>query len=327
MPTKETWGDHSSALPIYPPRPAAITGWSSLADADEITTRQLSQFQLIVRRFRRHHLAMVGLVLLVLIILATIIAPALMTENPYSPLSFDPANTNIPPTLHPISWILGTDVNGHSVLSQILWGGRVSLAVGIISAMAVSLIGFVIGATAGYFGGTIDVVVMRVTDVFLTLPFLPILLVVSAFFGQGNLVLIITIFSIFGWPGIARLVRSSYLSLRNQAFVEAARAVGVPPRRIIFRHIAPSAMRPVIVASTLAVSNYILAEAALDYLGVGVLQPTPSWGNILTGSQDAFGSGNWWWVVFPGAMLVLTVLSINFMGDGLGDALDVQAKV
>jgi len=189
-----------------------------------------------------------------------------------------------------------------------------------------ALIGFVVGATAGYFGGVVDTVVMRVTDVFLTLPFLPILLVVSAFFGQGNVVLIIVIFALFGWPGIARLVRGSYLSLRNQEFVEAARAVGVPAWRIIFRHIAPSAVRPVIVAATLAVSSYILAEAALDYLGVGVVPPTPSWGNILAGSQDAFGSGNWWWVVFPGLMLVLTVLSVNFIGDGLGDALDVKGK-
>ncbi len=294
--------------------------------AAELAVRQLSQAQLVVLRFRRHRLAMIGLVMLTVIVLATVVIPFLLPENPYDLLSFDPANSNMAPRLQPFKWVLGTDSSGHAILAQILWGGRISLAVGIISACAVSAIGFVVGATAGYFGGVVDTVVMRVTDVFLTLPFLPILLVVSAFFGQGNVVLIIVIFALFGWPGIARLVRGSYLSLRNQEFVEAARAVGVPAWRIIFRHIAPSAVRPVIVAATLAVSSYILAEAALDYLGVGVVPPTPSWGNILAGSQDAFGSGNWWWVVFPGLMLVLTVLSVNFIGDGLGDALDVKSK-
>jgi len=323
----------ASPEPLVPQSPlvpggiaAHVPDPSTVGDLDTLKTQQLSQAQLIILRFRRHRLAMIGLATFLVIIALSIFGPMLMTESPYNALSFDPANSNISPTLHPLSWMFGTDVYGHSILSQILWGGRVSLIVGIASAMAVSVIGFVVGATAGYFGGTVDTIVMRVTDVFLTLPFLPILLVASAFFGQGNILLIIGIFSFFGWPGIARLVRSSYLSLRNQEFVEAARAVGVPTTRIIFRHIAPSALRPVIVAATLSVSSYILAEAAIDYLGVGIVQPTPSWGNILTGAENAFGSGNWWWVVFPGIMLVLTVLSVNFMGDGLGDALDVRSK-
>src|SRR5579859_4353138 len=160
-------------------------------EVEESSARQLTQAQLVVLRYRRHRMAMIGLVVLALILVVTLLAPMIVPENPYDPMSFDPANSNIAPTLHPWKWVLGTDVNGHSILSQILWGGRISLAVGIISAAAVSLLGFAVGATAGYFGGTVDTLVMRVTDVFLTLPFLPILLVVSSFFGQGNVALII----------------------------------------------------------------------------------------------------------------------------------------
>lgn len=292
-----------------------------------IAARQLTQLQLTVLRFRRHRMATVGLFVLVLIALSAIFAPLLTPENPYDPLTFDPANANIAPTFSNWDFLLGTDVNGHSILSQVLWGGRVSLTVGIVSALLVSVIGFVVGATAGYFGGWVDSIMMRVTDIFLTLPTLPVLLIAAAFLGQGNPVIVIVIFSFFGWPGIARLVRGSYLSLRNQEFVEAARAVGASNRRIIFRHIAPSAIRPVIVAATLGVAGFILGEAAIDYLGVGISPPTPSWGNVLSGAQDSFGSGNWWWPVFPGVMLVLTILSVNFIGDGLGDALDVKSRL
>ncbi len=195
------------------------------------------------------------------------------------------------------------------------------------SSIFTTLIGFIVGAIAGYFGGIVDAIVMRVTDVFLTLPFFPVLLIVTAFVGQGSVPLIVIIFSFFGWPGVARLVRGSYLSLRNQEFVEAARAVGAPNRRIIFRHMLPSALRPVIVVTTLNVSGYIVSEAAIDFLGVGINYPTPSWGNILANAQDAMGAGNWWWPVFPGLAIVMTVLAVNFLGDGLGDALDVRSKV
>jgi ABC-type dipeptide/oligopeptide/nickel transport system permease subunit len=293
---------------------------------EEIRTRQLSQLQLVWLRFRRHKLAVLGATILLLWIVVAIVGPFLMAENPYDSLTYSAVNQNLPPTLANWNWILGTDTDGHSILSQIVWGARVSLAVGIFSSLGTTLIGFVVGAIAGYFGHLTDTAMMRVTDVFLTLPFFPVLLIVTAFVGQGSVLLIVVIFSFFGWPGVARLVRSSYLSLRNQEFVEAARAVGVPDRRVIFKHMLPSALRPVIVATTLNVSAFIVAEAAIDFLGVGISYPTPSWGNILAGSQDAMGSGNWWWPVFPGVAIVITVLAVNFMGDGLGDALDVRGK-
>jgi peptide/nickel transport system permease protein len=168
---------------------------------------------------------------------------------------------------------------------------------------------------------------MRVTDVFLTLPFLPLLILAADIWGQGHVALIIAIFVIFSWPGVARLTRASYLSLRTQEFTEAARAVGVSDTRILFRPLLPNALRPVIVATTLAIAAFIVTEAAIDFLGAGVAYPDASWGNILANAQNSFGTGNWWWPTFPGVALVLTVLSVNFLGDGLGDALDVRANV
>jgi peptide/nickel transport system permease protein len=168
---------------------------------------------------------------------------------------------------------------------------------------------------------------MRVTDVFLTLPFLPMLLLAANLFGQGHLWVIIGIFVVFTWPGLARLARSSYLSLRTQEFAEAARAVGVSNTRIIFRHLLPNALRPVIVATTLNVASFIVVEAAIDFLGAGLKYPDASWGNILANAQTGFSNGNWWWATFPGIALILTVLAVNFIGDGLGDALDVRARV
>jgi peptide/nickel transport system permease protein/oligopeptide transport system permease protein len=294
---------------------------------EELRTRQLSQLQLVWQRFRRHKLAVIGAVVMLVWIVVAIVGPFLMVENPYNALTYSAENQNLAPTLSNWNWILGTDTDGHSILSQIVWGARVSLAVGIFSSIFTTLIGFSIGAFAGFFGRFTDTVMMRVTDVFLTLPFFPVLLIITAFIGQGSVLLIIGIFSFFGWPGVARLARSSYLSLRHQEFVEAARAVGVPNSRIIFKHMMPSALRPVIVVTTLNVSGFIVAEAAIDFLGVGITYPTPSWGNILAGSQDAMGAGNWWWPVFPGLAIVITVLAVNFLGDGLGDALDVRSKL
>ncbi len=293
---------------------------------EELNTRQLSQIQLVWMRFRRHKLAMIGASMLLFWIVVAIIGPFFMVENPYDALTYSATNQNLAPSLHSWNFILGTDTSGHSIVSQIVWGARVSLVVGIVSSALTTVIGTIVGAISGYFGGFADTVIQRVVDIFLTLPGFPILLIVSAFVGGGSVTLIIAIFTFFGWAGVARLVRSSFLGLRNQEFVEAARAVGVPPLRIVFKHVLPSALRPVIVTATLGVSGFIVAEASIDFLGVGISYPTPSWGNIITGAQDAFGLGNWWWAVFPGLALVSTVLGVNFMGDGLGDALDVRSK-
>ena len=309
---------------------ARAAGAAPAQGEPEITTKQLTQLQLAWLRFRRHKPAMAGVAVIVFMIVIALLAavPQVMPESPYNMFSYDITAQNLSPRLSP-HWyfMLGTDDNGHTMVSQIMWGARISLAIGFISAFLTALIGVVVGAIAGYFGGWVDTVMMRVTDVFLTLPFLPMLLLAANLFGQGHLWVIIGIFAVFTWPGLARLARSSYLSLRTQEFAEAARAVGVSNTRIIFRHLLPNALRPVIVATTLNVASFIVVEAAIDFLGAGLKYPDASWGNILANAQTGFSNGNWWWATFPGIALILTVLAVNFIGDGLGDALDVRSNL
>jgi peptide/nickel transport system permease protein len=167
---------------------------------------------------------------------------------------------------------------------------------------------------------------MRITDVFLTIPVLPLLITLSYYLSKGSWVIIVLIFSLTGWTGVARLIRGYYLTFRQQEFTHAAQAIGVSDTRIIFRHILPNALSPVIVSATLLVAAYISSEAAIDFLGVGIRPPTVSWGLSLANSEDYFGAGNWWWAFFPGLFILITVLSINFLGDGLRDALDVRSR-
>jgi peptide/nickel transport system permease protein/oligopeptide transport system permease protein len=312
-----------AAVDTDPPA-AEGTAEQQIKYEDASQARQLSQGTLVWLRFRQHPMALAGGGVLLCWIVVALIGPVLMVENPYNVLSYSAANASLAPTLRNWNFIFGTDTFGHSILSQIVWGARVSLTVGLVSSLTTTTIGCLVGATAGYVGGRVDASLMRVTDIFLTLPVFPLLLIAVALFGQGSAALIIGIFTVLGWPGTARLVRSAYLSLRGEDFVEAARAAGVPTPRIIIRHLLPCALRPVIVSATLAVSSFMLLETAADFLGVGIPYPTASWGNILTGAQDAVSTGNWWWAVFPGVALLSTVLSVNFLGDGLGDALDVR---
>ncbi len=309
---------------------AVITAPATAPEAVEsdITTRQLSQLQLIWIRFRRHKPAMIGSVILFFLLLIAVFAPWITPESPYNLFSYDVTNQNLSPRLSPAWYFaMGTDDNGHTMVSQIVWGARISLGISFVSAFLASFIGIIVGAVSGYVGGWVDTLMMRITDVFLTLPFLPLLLLTADLFGQGHINIIIGIFVVFSWPSIARLTRASFLSLREQEFTEAARSVGVSSTRIIFRHLLPNALRPIIVATTLAVAGFAVVEAAIDFLGAGIAYPDASWGNILSNAQTGFGSGNWWWPTFPGVFLVLTVLSINFIGDGIGDALDVRSKV
>jgi peptide/nickel transport system permease protein len=268
--------------------------------------------------------AIVLIVLGIMAIIAPLISPETFINWNYFAINYSPRLAA--PGTSGWRYIMGTDAQGHSLLMWVTYGARVSLAVGLISAFLTMVIAVVIGATAGYFGGWTDAVIMRITDIFLTLPFLPLLILLSFYVGNGNMWFIILIFGVLSWPGAARLVRSYYLTFRNQEFAEAARAVGVSDTRIIFRHILPNALSPVIVSTTLAVAAFITSEAAIDYLGVGIKPPTVSWGLALSNSQDYFGEGNWWWALFPGIFLLLTTLAINFLGDGLRDALDVRAR-
>jgi peptide/nickel transport system permease protein len=299
-----------------------------MAQDVEIAVIQLSQGALIWRRFRRHKLAIGGAVTLTLLILMAILAPLI---SPESYLTFDPTALNVHPTWA-LPWqsgwryVLGSDSQSHALLMWITYGAQVSLAVGIVSSFFTMVIAILLGASAGYFGGWADAVIMRITDVFLTLPTLPLLILLSAYLSGGSAVVIIGLFAVISWPGAARLVRSYYLTFRNQEFAEAARAVGVSDARIIFRHILPNALSPIIVAATLSVAAFIVFEASIDFLGVGIHPPSTSWGLALANSEQYYGNNNWWWPLFPGLFLLITTLSINFLGDGLRDALDVRSK-
>ena len=187
-------------------------------------------------------------------------------------------------------------------------------------------IGTVVGAIAGYFGGRVDNILMRLVDLFLAIPFLFVVLVAARFFGGGELVPLIVIFGVLFWPGLARLVRALYLSLREQDFVLAAKAVGVGDLRIAFRHILPNAIGPIVVTATLTIANAIITEAFVSYLNFGLKAQDVSWGNALSDAQTRMSVGNWWWPFFPGMFIALTVIAINFIGDGLRDALDPRSR-
>jgi peptide/nickel transport system permease protein len=310
------------------PNPDALGGQDQASEFD-LPTRQLSQVQLIWIRFRRHRLAMFGSGILLFMILMAIFAPIIAPENIYDPNSADIFNAvDKAPTLSGgLRYIFGSDFTGHSISAQIIWGARYSLLIGFSAAILSTLIGAAIGAASGYFGRGVDTVLMRLVDVFLTLPFLPVLLVVAGLVGGGHtsVVLVIAIFTFFGWAYIARLVRGLFLSLRTMEYAEAARAVGVSRRRTIFRHLLPNALRPILVATTLTVAATIAGEAAIDFLGFGLQYPDTSWGSVLAfAQQEQFRY--WWLTVFPGLFLVLTIVAVNFIGDGLSDALDVRSK-
>ncbi len=318
-------GDLNPGFDVSPSPQADQPGY----EPDSIATRQLSQLQLALLRLRRHRLAMIGIGILLFMLLLAIFAPFIAPENIYDTTSNDIFNaTDKAPTLGGgLRYLFGADFIGRSVSSQIIWGTRYTLLISFTSAIVSTLIGLFVGGISGYYGRWVDSLLMRVTDVFLTLPGLPVLLVAAGILGGGTTTvgLVIGVFTFLGWAFIARLVRSSFLSLRNMEFAEAARAVGVSDLRIIFRHLLPNALRPVLVATTLAVAANISFESAIDFLGYGLQYPSTSWGTVLAfASQEQFKV--WWVTVFPGVFLVLTIVAVNFLGDGLSDALDVRSK-
>jgi peptide/nickel transport system permease protein len=273
------------------------------------------------RALLRNRTALTGTVITSFVLLAIVIGAELM---PYSATDMDFINILASPSLeHPFGTTGGL---GRDVLSVVVNGARLSLTIGIGASVFAAIIGAIFGGVAGYFGGWLDNILMRIVDVLLSLPILFVILVVSKFLGGGNWYAIIIVFAALGWPGLARLVRSLFLTLRSEVFVEAARAVGVGNGRIIFRHILPNAVSPLIVATTLSIAGVIVTEAFVSFLGFGVDPTQPTWGNALTGAIRFIPQGNWWWPFFPGFAIVLTVLGINFMGDGLRDALDPRSK-
>jgi len=276
------------------------------------------------RQLRRHHLAMVGLGILTVLCLVSIFAPLL---TPY-----DPDKVNLRERLQTPSlqhW-MGTDELGRDVYTRVLYGGRISLTVGVVVAIISTLIGGIIGATSGYVGGTVDEGTMRFVDVLRSLPTLPILIVLSQVlrvqFGvRGGIWVIVFILIIFSWTGIARIIRGIIMSLKHFDYVLAAESVGVPGNNIVGRHLLPNALAPLIVGATLGAGAAISAESALSFLGLGIQPPTPSWGNLLFNAQTYLWTTPWV-AIFPGLCIFITLLSINFLGDGLRDALDPRVR-
>ncbi len=267
-------------------------------------------------RFKRHRLAMIGLTILIVLAAVSVFAP-LLTK--YSPTAIDLSAYRLGPSRE--HW-LGTDTAGRDVYTRLLYAGRVSLAVGIVAVAIYTVIGAVLGVLAGYYGGWVDATIMRLCDVVLSFPTLIIIITLASVLGPSIYNLMLAI-GLLGWPPIARLLRGQLLSLRATEYVVAARAVGCSDKRLIFRHLLPNAMAPVLVAATFGIAYAILIEAGLSFLGLGVQPPTPSWGNMLTDAQSltVLESMPWLWLP-PGLMIALSVLSINFIGDGLRDALD-----
>ena len=277
------------------------------------------------RQFRRHKLAMAGSVVIVLLVLMTIVGPYLWKTR-IDVIDFA-ASKAAPSLKHP----LGTNDLGEDLLSRIIWGGRISMSVGLVATLVAITVGVVVGALAGFFGGATDNVLMRLTDLFLALPQLPLLLLVVYLFRDtmrkafgpilGVFLIIVLVIGGLAWMHTARLVRAEFLSVKQKEFVEAARAMGAQNGSIIVKHILPNVLSPVIVAASLGVGAAIIAESTLSFLGIGFEPDVPTWGRLLSESRD-FLDIAWWMAVGPGLMIFLTVLSINFIGDGLRDALD-----
>jgi len=281
-----------------------------------LTGRVETYWYLVGKRLRKHKLAMISLVVLIFIILACVIGPYL---SPYHVAALGSTEEVMqPPSLkHP----LGTDELGRDVLTRLLYGGRISLLVGFSSVFSALVIGIIVGAYAGYYGGILDTLLMRFTDIMFSIPVMPLLIVLSAVIPGSGVWKIVLVIAIFGWMTDARIVRGMFLSLRENEYVEAARAIGVSNNRIIWRHILPNSLAPIIVSATLGVGGNIIYEAALSFLGFGVMPPTPSWGNMLQNAEYAMAIAPWL-VWSPGIAMFITVLAFNYLGDGLRDAMD-----
>jgi peptide/nickel transport system permease protein len=284
-------------------------------------------------RFRRHKMAMLGAVMLILLFLYSFGGAFLVSEG-YANLTETGNRLSPPSAEHPF----GTDTIGRDILARTIYGGQISLLIGIAAVVVMVIIGVLVGAISGFFGGAIDSVLMRTTEAVITIPSLFLLLVMAKFFGgrvpdmtifgrtfSGSVVVIIVIIGLTSWTFLARIVRAEFLSLRENDFIMAARATGTPTYEIIFRHILPNTLAPIIVAATIGIAAAIISEAYISFLGMGVQPPTATWGNMLDGAYNYIDTAPWLWF-FPGLLILLTVLSINFVGDGLRDALDPRSR-
>jgi len=271
-------------------------------------------WKIIWRRFRRNKLAVFGALIILSLALVAIIAPLIA---PFNPNQQDILHRLEPPSVkHP----LGTDDLGRDLLSRIIYGTRVSLLVGFVAVGIAIIIGSLLGLLSGYFGGWLDALIMRFVDIMLCFPTFFLILMVIAFL-EPNIWNIMAVIGLTSWPGLTRLVRGECLSIREREFVQAAKALGLSNRRVMFVHLLPNIMAPILVTATLGIGGAILTESALSFLGLGVQPPTPSWGNILTAGKDYITMA-WWLSLYPGLAILITVLAYNLLGEGLRDVLD-----
>ncbi|HBC96132.1 MAG TPA: peptide ABC transporter permease [Clostridium sp.] len=283
--------------------------------AVETTTYSENYAHLILKRFKKHKMAVTGVIFIAILAVIAVAAPLIAPQSPYAvENSFGAA----PSAGH----ILGTDQVGRDVMSRLVYAARVSLLVGIGTVILSVGIGTVLGLVSGYFGGKIDMIIMRVTDIFMSFPQMMLILVVVSIVGPG-LWNIIWALGFLGWPGVARLVRGNVLSIKETDYVKSSIALGFGTPRILFSHILPNTMAPILVNATFGIARAIIYEASLSFLGMGVQPPTASWGNMLTDAQaiTVLTTKPWLWFP-PGIMIVITVLAFNFIGDGLRDAFD-----
>jgi peptide/nickel transport system permease protein len=313
--------------------PKPVQGIPTLS-GDEIESPPLTLTQLTWRRFRRHKMAIFGGVILILVILYAYGGSFFVTEK-YANFNDTKLSLQYPSVKH----LFGTDIIGRDILARTIYGGQISVLIGLTAAILEVVVGVIFGALSGYFGGLVDALIMRFTEAILTIPTIFLLLVMAKYFGgkvstmtilgrsfSGSVVVIVVIIGLTSWPYLARIVRADFLSIKENEFILAARATGTPTAQIIFRHILPNTIAPIIVTATLGVANAITLEAYISFLGLGVRAPTATWGNMLEGAYGYIDKGAYWLWLFPGLLILLIVLSINFLGDGLRDALDPRSR-
>jgi peptide/nickel transport system permease protein len=271
-------------------------------------------YEVFWKRFHGNRFAVAGGIVVAILFLLSFLAPYI---TPYDPSAIDAYHVLMPPS--PTHW-MGTDELGRDVFTRIVFGARISLKVGFVAVGIAMVIGTIVGLVAGFYGGWMDSLLMRLVDIMLCFPTFFLILAVIAML-EPSIWYIMIVIGVTGWMGVARLVRAEVLSIRERDFILAARAIGASDLRIIFRHILPNAMAPVLVAATLGVAGAILTESALSFLGIGVQPPTPSWGNILTSGKDYIEFA-WWLSLYPGLAILVTVLAYNLLGEGIRDAID-----
>lgn len=300
----------------------------------EAARKVLTPGQLIWRRFLRNRMAVIGMISFALLLLFVIVGSFVITEDVANAVDLQ-VRLSVPSQVH----LMGTDETGRDIFARIIYGGQISLFVGFTSVILSVVLGTLIGGLSGYFGGWVDTILMRFTEAMLSIPQLFLLIVLGKFIGRnidtitifdrtisGSVIIVIFVIGLTSWMGLARIVRANVLSLKEMDYVSVSKSLGSSQLRTFFRHLIPNTMGVIIVSTTLGLAGSILSEAYVSFLGLGIQSPTASWGNMLTASQTFVQQGSWWMWVFPSTFIILTILSVNLMGDGLRDAFDPRSS-